>query len=141
MGTRADFYVGDGPFEWLGSVGWDGYPEGIPEEVLKADREGDYRVEVTKYLSTMDATYPEMGWPWPWPNSQTTDFAYALVYGMVQASYFGSEWFDPLSVARMETIDERHEFYVTLEEKQVSFPDMTHNQNIRFDGGSGLIIL
>ena len=30
MGTRADFYIGKGTdAEWLGSIAWNGYPDGI----------------------------------------------------------------------------------------------------------------
>jgi hypothetical protein len=40
MGTRADFYIaieGETPhLEWLGSIAFDGYPEGIPPSVWRA---------------------------------------------------------------------------------------------------------
>lgn len=40
MGTRADFYVGRGPeAEYLGSIAWDGHPEGMPSELLRSSAE------------------------------------------------------------------------------------------------------
>ena len=40
MGTRADFYVGKGKdSEWLGSIAWDWYPDGIPDNILDAESE------------------------------------------------------------------------------------------------------
>ena len=37
MGTRADFYIGRGATaEWIGSIAWDGYPDGIPAPILEA---------------------------------------------------------------------------------------------------------
>lgn len=32
MSTRADFYVGRGAeAEWIGSISWDGYPDGVDD--------------------------------------------------------------------------------------------------------------
>lgn len=50
MGTRADFYVGRGEqAQWLGSIGWNGYPEGINKEVLIARDEGIFRAAVASF--------------------------------------------------------------------------------------------
>lgn len=39
MGTRADFYVKrTDHLLWLGSIAWDGYPDGIDESVIGAPR-------------------------------------------------------------------------------------------------------
>ena len=69
MGTRADFYVGRGQkAEWLGSIAWDGYPDGLSDiPVLSAQTEVAFRAAVRDMLaSRKDGTTPEMGWPWPW---------------------------------------------------------------------------
>ena len=52
MGTRADFYVGHGKdAEWLGSIAWDGYREGIPPVILHAVNETFYRNAVCAFLA------------------------------------------------------------------------------------------
>ena len=98
MGTRADFYVGRGESaEWLGSIGWDGYPKGIHEAVLRSMSEAEFRGQVAEFLKDRrDRSLPDDGWPWPWPDSRTTDYAYAFEEGKVHASCFGHKWFDPL---------------------------------------------
>jgi len=41
MGTRADFYVGIGPeAEWVGSIAYDGYPDGVI---------ADYKTDVSEF--------------------------------------------------------------------------------------------
>lgn len=80
MGTRADFYVGQGPeAEWLGSVAWDGYEwaDETDNPIRQAKTEEEYRKAVSELIAYRDdGTKPEMGWPWPWDDSGTTDFAY-----------------------------------------------------------------
>jgi len=80
MGTRADFYVGNGEnAKWLGSIAWDGHEFAKDDDhpIRKAKTEGEYRKAVTDLLkSREDGTTPEMGWPWPWNDSGLTDFAY-----------------------------------------------------------------
>lgn len=85
MGTRADFYVGTGvDAEWLGSVAWDGYPDGAPEDVVKAESEEDYRNRVEKLMTEDDsATRPAHGWRRCWKDSRTTDYAYTFSGGKV----------------------------------------------------------
>ena len=95
MGTRADFYVGKGPnAEWLGSIAWDGYPDGNPADVLEKITEHDYRAAVELVLSNEHCgpTRPEQGWPWPWEDSRTTDFAYTFDLQRVLISCFGRPW-------------------------------------------------
>jgi hypothetical protein len=37
MGTRADFYIGCGrDSEWIGSIAWDGYPDGLSDLLKKS---------------------------------------------------------------------------------------------------------
>lgn len=84
MGTRADFYVGRGArAEWLGSIAWDGYPEGIDHGILTAETEDAFRERVSQFLTREDATLPERdGWPWPWETSYLTDYVYAFDGGV-----------------------------------------------------------
>jgi hypothetical protein len=133
MGTRADFYVGRGAdAEWLGSIAWDGYPDGIDERVLKAKTEKTYRKTVQKFLETLDdATLPSQGWPWPWDDSCTTDYSYAFdaKKKRVYASYFGHAWFNPLK-SRPK---------VSEGAKKVVFPNMAAKQNVVLGPRSGLM--
>lgn len=136
MGTRADFYIGRGEkAEWLGSIAWDGYPEGIPKEILQCRTDDGFRNEVKNFLEGReDATTPDMGWPWPWEDSCTTDYAYAIHCGTVYSSCFGSEWFDP----KKPTTDEEDE--ELLGNKKAVFPNMKDRQNVTMGSRSGLIV-
>lgn len=99
MGTRADFYVGNGEgMEWLGSIAWDGYPDGIEDtSIFECKTEEQYRRYVKAFLADReDATNPEDGWPWPWETSHTTDYSYSFFDGKVWGTNWGYEWFDPL---------------------------------------------
>lgn len=133
MGTRADFYVGRGEeAEWLGSIAWDGNPNGIEGNVLKAQAEEIYREAVSTFLGSRDdATLPEHGWPWPWDDSNTTDYAYALDHGTVYASSFGYPWF----VATEQEPD--------MEEsaKGQTFPNMKERKNVTFGSRSGIMVI
>lgn len=157
MATRADFYVGRGKDAvWLGSVAFDGYPEGIelnsPEidkswpfgdrhkkedwpkgkHLFDSKTEGEFRERLERYfLYREDVSLPENGWPWPWDNSGTTDYAYALDGGKVWASCFGGVWFDP----HKECPDDN-------KSKKTVFPDMKSRKNVNMDmNKSGLIII
>lgn len=132
MGTRCDFYVGRGEkAEWLGSVAWDGDPQNF-EEIIKADNEGVYRIEVTKELKGRDdGTLPENGWPWPWTDSRTTDYAVAFEDGKVWASCFGREWYDPKNTPEDEFDGP----------KTAVFPNMKLVQNVDFGKRSGLLFV
>lgn len=95
MGTRADFYVGTGPnAEWIGSISYDGDPDGMPEGAVKSKSEKKYRAEVERLLADREvlSTRPAEGWPWPWEDSRTTDYAYAWADGKVKISAFGRGW-------------------------------------------------
>jgi len=134
MGTRADFYVGRGEqAEWLGSIAWNGYPEGIPEEVKGAPTEAVFREAVEKMIQERDdGTHPREGWPWPWEDSQTTDYAYAFETDTVYASCFGSGWWK----AAAEEPD-----YAKLDRKAAIFPNMKDRQNVTLGKRSGVIIV
>lgn len=130
MGTRADFYVGRGvDAKWLGSIAWDGYPSGIPDDILSCQDEDTYQKNVNAFLMNReDGTLPEMGWPWPWESSDTTDYAYAFDGKKVWISYFGSGWAE-----KEDDIDSNT--------KKVIFPNMKSIQNVNFGKRSGIIII
>lgn len=145
MGTRADLWVGRGlQAEWLGSIAWDGHPEGVQTEqraygeygsaMLRATSEKVFRDCTAAFLAARidDATLPAMGWPWPWDDSRTTDFAYAFDDGKVWTSYFGRAWFDPL-----QPMSEKEED----EPKTAVFPDMRERAKVTMGKRSGLIVL
>lgn len=142
MGTRADFYVGRGPeAEWLGSVAWDGYPDGFPNsrgaaiDIKTARTEYDFRTWVeAELVGRDDATRPEDGWPWPWDNSATTDYAYAFDDGQVYGSCFGGEWFKA-----NEPQPEEEEGGPPS--KTAIFPDMEARKNVTFGKRSGIIVV
>jgi hypothetical protein len=149
MGTRADFYIGIGKdAEWLGSIAWDGYPEGIDDAVLGATNEADYRAALEAFKAGRDDwTAPEDGWPWPWNDSDTTDCAYALHNDQVLRSWFGGDWLTA------EQDDEHSRAYSDWEENgdgdepersgiPTDHPDMSDRKNVQFGGKrSGLIVI
>jgi len=98
MGTRADFYIGEGEnAAWIGSIAYDGYPSGIDNDIFIAETETQYVDAVkTFFKDREDATNPVQGWPWPWEDSSQTDYAYAFLASKVYGSSFGYRWFDPL---------------------------------------------
>jgi hypothetical protein len=134
MGTRADFYVGRGASaEWIGSIGWDGYPSGWPEAVIGLKDEAAFREAVAKILRDEGGTRPEQGWPWPWPNSNTTDYTYAFDGGQVWGTCFGHGWWpadtgsddDPTEPPKIPDSD---------------WPNMEAIKRVAWDGRSGLLI-
>lgn len=143
MGTRADFYVGRGrEAEWLGSIAWDGYPNGVFGRPDNAEflpttfaDEATWREAVATFFATRDdVTLPEQGWPWPWDDSNTTDYAYAYDVGCVWASRFGRPWF---RVVDGEPRDEDGE--PIGESRTAEFPDMSERRNVTFGKRSGLV--
>ena len=147
MGTRSDFYLGRGEqAEWLGSIAWDGYPEGIvPKEgawpagkhLFEAKTEQEFRERLEVFFAGRDdVRRPEDGWPWPWANSLTTNYAYAFDDGKVWASCFGGAWFDP----SQDEPDEPDE-PADLDVKVAVFPDMTDRQKVALDKRSGLLFV
>jgi hypothetical protein len=113
---------------WLGSIGWDGYPGGLPPAVLRAETEDEFVAEVAEFLAHRDdATLPDQGWPWPWDDSHTTDYAYTWT-DRVLVSNFGSPW--ALSTNPGEGFG-----------KRAGFPNMKAIQNIAWDNRSGLILV
>lgn len=143
MGTRADFYVGRGESaEWLGSIAYDGYPDGVFGDVgtgqgfIGPDAERDWRAWIDRLLAERkSATRPEDGWPWPWEDSCTTDYAYALDDGTIYGSCFGHAWFavDPTSDGYGQPEEDTPESAV--------FPNMKDQKNVTLGPRSGLLIL
>jgi hypothetical protein len=156
MGTRADFYIGRGDSaQWLGSIGYDGYPGGIDAQILDRRNQGDFEAMVSKYIAGRDdGTPPEAGWPWPWETSHTTDFAYMFEDGSVWVSGFGSEWVRIAEWNEIEAMQQAYEEWEDggqdgpeplrprdLNRKGAEVPDMSDRQQVTFGRRSGLIIL
>lgn len=136
MGTRADFYVRKNQeMKWLGSKGYDGYPDGIEEKVLKSSTVEEFESETVAFLKSQDdSTFPNEGWPWPWNDSKGTDYAYIFENGKVMASNFGYPLFDPLG--------EDEEIKAEATELDNYFPDMRAIKNVKFGGkASGLMVI
>ena len=129
MGTRADFYMGRGSGAvWLGSIAWDGYPDGIPNDVLQASTGDEYLARLATFWKDRDdLTLPAMGWPWPWDTSHTTDYAYAFDGNRVWLSNFGEPWED----ASVPVVDPEYP----------EFPDMSEKANVTFGPRSGLVVV
>lgn len=130
MGTRADFYVKkENQMTWLGSIGWDGYPDGINSEVFEATTEEEFKEKINAFFSERDdVSLPANGWPWPWNDSSTTDYAYIFENNKVMGSCFGAGVFDPL-----KNEDDEGEL--------PEFPNMSNLKNVAFGKKSGLIVI
>lgn len=139
MGTRADFYVGrNEEAEWLGSIAWDGYREGVPATILGATTEAEYRAAVeTFFAGREDATRPEQGWPWPWESSWLTDCSYWFDEGKVwdkqDKRYVPCA--TPLEGLRDEDGDFKGEGF-----DPIRFPDMTARKNVTLGARSGIML-
>lgn len=141
MGTRADFYIKkaeEKELVWLASIAWDGYPDSIDNEnfaVLKSTNQTEYIANLQRFLSKReDVTLPENGWPWPWNDSGTTDYAYCFHEGKVYSNCFGNGWYDPIKQME-ERVDEPEIIW------HHDYPDMSAIKHVRYDKGSGLIVL
>ena len=84
MGTRADFYIRRKKIlqqgDWIGSIAWDGYPEGMPAKLLNATTEKEF-LDAVKEIEKDDDSFVDPnkdGWPWPWDNSYLTDYVYTF---------------------------------------------------------------
>lgn len=150
MGTRADFYVGRGASaEWIGSIGYDGYPEGIEGDLFNVSTEEEFRTSINDFLrSRDDATFTDDGWPWPWDTSAKTDFAYAFDGGMVWAACFGYKWFDPKVYLAPPDFEDDEEEAAWRDEltgtgaKQCEWPDMSAKKRMAEPGTqrSGIMV-
>ncbi len=139
MGTRADFYVGKNETaEWIGSIAWDGYREGIKKKVLKTTTEKQFRKAVEKFFSKRDdVSLPSDGWPWPWDDSSISDCSYWFFDGQVWDE--GENKY--LSVMEDEPTDDNWDTFFDGKES-ICYPDMSEKKNVQLGGNkSGLIIL
>lgn len=129
MGTRADFYVGVGKTaEWIGSIAWDGYPDGPhAAKVLPAKSEDEFRQSVADLIKAEDGTTPAEGWPWPWDDSCTTDYAYCFDDDKIRVFCFGRE----CSGA---------EFEIRADDKS-DFPNMADVKNVQLGTRGGIIMI
>lgn len=136
MGTRADWWVKreNEPLaasDWIGSIAWDGYPEGVENKdvgvpgILSLTDESAFREAVNKLSRRDDFTDPKTGWPWPWDDSRTTDYAYVFAGGVVRVYCFGRVGKDASPDAPKVDI----------------FPDMKAVQNVAHGPRSGFIVL
>lgn len=132
MGTRADFYLGQGKdAEWIGSISWDGYPDAIADEVLHAVDADSFRAAVASFFSSRtDVTLPEHGWPWPWNDSGTTDYSYWHFDGKTMGSSFGRAFF------AWDQEPEEHDDF-----KSLVMPDMADRKNVAMGNRSGLVVI
>lgn len=152
MGTRADFYIGKGKdAEWIGSIAWDGYRDGIPPAILNAKRPGAYRKNVEAWLRTRDdASFPKDGWPWPWDDSGTSDCSYWFFGGKahdVHNKYSeGGPKYVPLDKTEPKWghrgADEDRQMARWLRGcAAVDFPDMSSRKKVTFGNRSGLLVI
>jgi hypothetical protein len=152
MGTRADFYIGKGKdAEWIGSIAWDGYRDGIPDPILNAKRPGVFRQRVTAWLKTRDdATFPADGWPWPWNNSGTSDCSYWFFGGHCHDVWEKYSDTGPRFVPCDEPeprwghrgADEDRQMARWLKGRvAVEFPDMSEKKRVTMGPRSGLLMI
>lgn len=122
MGTRADFYMGKGKdAEWIGSIAWDGYRDGIPDEILNAKTTDEFRSLVSVFLQGReDASFPKDGWPWPWDDSQVTDCSYWFFDGQVFEDFSRHYYPATKPYPDNDTIENGPDEY-----EQIAYPDMS----------------
>jgi hypothetical protein len=139
MGTRADFYIKRSKakdIEWLGSIAFDGYIDGIDKAVLKAKDSHSYIKALAKFFAERDdVTIPSQGWPWPWDNSDTTDCAYCF-NGERTVFYLGDgKWGRCIDWDE----DEKGKPQPVIWEHAV--PDMSKIKRVTMGKRSGLIVI
>jgi hypothetical protein len=115
MGTRAQFFIGNPEDlerrEYLGTTGWDGYPDGWIEPLKDAKTEAEFRALVAELAGTRDdfADPKIRSFPFPWKNDLfLTDCTYAWfpkttdaaddsepgVEGKVMFTYYHRGWIE-----------------------------------------------
>jgi hypothetical protein len=139
MGTRADFYLGKNKdAQWLGSIAWDGYRDGIPDAILLSQHETDFRLHVKDFIASRDdGTKPEMGWPWPWETSETTDCSYWFFDDQVWEEH--QDHYCPVTDSYPET-DKAYESRAKGRER-IDYPDMSKLKNVTLGPRSGVIVM
>lgn len=142
MGTRADFYVGRGKdAEWLGSIAWDGYRDGIDKQILNCQSEAAFRHAVGAFLAKReDKTLPHEGWPWPWDTSATSDCSYWFFEGRCWDALGSPEFYAPCDEPAIDEDDDSYAAW-SATKALVEFPDMSARKNVKWGKGSGLLII
>lgn len=131
MGTRADFWVSEGEnAEWLGTVLYDGYPDGIDGRVYDASTEAEYRNAVSIFLTGRrgDTVLPLEGWPGSVKTSADVHYAYTFMDGQVWASHFGSPWFLVQLCGCCEGFGDPDDCKNAVVRQTPHFPDMTKHR-------------
>ncbi len=138
MGTRSDFYVGPADaLEWIGTVGYDGYPDGLPKALMGARTKKGFRSAVEKEIASRDdGVFPDAGWPWPWNDSTTSDYGYWHNGEEVLFEVDG-HW---IRVADHEIFREgqypySEEHLKKFSQGAASFPDMSARKNVNWNLG------
>ncbi len=138
MGTRADFYIGKSKdAEWIGSIAWDGYRDGIDSQILNCESPEAFRHAVESFFKDRDdVTLPEHGWPWPWGSSHLTDCSYWFFDDQTWDEH--DKCYVPCSRPEPEDDDQWEAFTDGCE--QISFPDMSDKQNVTLGPRSGVMV-
>lgn len=138
MGTRADFYVGKGKSaEWIGSIAWDGYREGLDPQILNCTSEAAFRHAVESFFAERkDATRPADGWPWPWDDSGITDCTYSFFDGRCWDDCGG--FYAPCDEEVPED-DEARETWLKGRD-EVDYPNMAARKKLTLGPRSGLMV-
>ena len=108
--TKADFYIGNGiAANWIGSIREDGYPNGIPLNILICTNPTLYEELVVELIKERGGPIKTDGgmWPWLWPDSRMTDYSYMFLldHNKVFASNYGRNFFDPILCVQNGTME------------------------------------
>lgn len=140
MGTRADFYLGKGKdAEWLGSIAWDGYRDGIDPQILGCTSPEAYRHAVESFLKEReDATWPKDGWPWPWDDSSISDCSYWHFDGRTWDAGLNNVY-----VPSSEPWPSEDEAEAKWHEgrERIEYPNMKDKQNVTWGKRSGVMVV
>lgn len=148
MGTRCDFYTmeKDKKMIWIGSYGWDGYPDGPVKDIglHKVKSIDEFKKTVLDFLEDKEGYISgKNGWPWPWDTSATTDYSYIFFEGNVYVSCYGSalieindylENDDAIGDEDQEILDK---IYAGI---GFSFPDMSKIKDVDMGEASGTMV-
>ncbi len=99
--TKADFYIGTGvAANWIGSTFSDGYPHGIPLEILICTNPTLYEELVVIFIKSRKGVIKTDGdrWPHLWQDSRMTNYSYLYIEELskVVTSHYGGIMFDPI---------------------------------------------
>lgn len=138
MGTRADFYEKkqEAELEWLGSIAFDGYIDGIAPSLLGATSAEKFHGELDQFFGGRDdVTFPKEGWPWPWDTSDTSDCAYCFNGERVVYYLGNAEWGEPINWDEDEKKMPHPCTWIH------AVPNMKERKNVTRGKRSGLIVI